>query len=87
MDSSSFGIKLKELRTAAGLTQAALAEKAGVSKGGIANIEQGIREPVWSTIVALAAALGVDCSAFQQSPPTAETEVKKPAKRRKRGSK
>jgi transcriptional regulator with XRE-family HTH domain len=62
----SFGLRLKELRTAAGLSQPQLAEKAGMSKGGLAHIEQGIREPAWSTVVALAAALGVDCTAFQQ---------------------
>lgn len=63
-----FGPRLKELRTAAGLTQPELAEKAGMSKGGIADLEQGRNQPAWETVLKLAAALGVDCKAFQQQP-------------------
>ena len=50
------------------MTQERLAEKAGLSKGGIANLEQGLRAPAWETVQALAAALGVTCEAFQQEP-------------------
>jgi transcriptional regulator with XRE-family HTH domain len=84
-----FAARLKELRENAGLTQGQLAEKAGLSKGGIANLEQGIREPSWGTVQALAAALGVDCLAFT-SPPADAGKVPsprgRPAKAAKRKS-
>jgi transcriptional regulator with XRE-family HTH domain len=67
-DDNQFGLRLKELREAAGLTQPQLAEKAGQSKAGIANLEQGRYDPSWSTVQALAGALGVDCRAFQRPP-------------------
>jgi transcriptional regulator with XRE-family HTH domain len=68
MDSSNFGKRLKELREQAGLTQPQLAERANLSKAGIADLEQGRREPSWSTVQALCAALGVSCEAFNQEP-------------------
>jgi transcriptional regulator with XRE-family HTH domain len=73
VDANQFGIRLKELREQAGLTQPQLAEKAGMSKGGVADLEQGINQPSWATVQKLADALGVDCRAFQQ-PPSAETQ-------------
>jgi transcriptional regulator with XRE-family HTH domain len=60
-----FGPRLKELRTKAGLTQVQLAEKAGLSAMGISQLKFGRRTPSWDTVMALAVALGVDCSAFQ----------------------
>ena len=76
MDATDFGVRLKELRTAAGLTQPALAEKAGKGKDGkpcltqaaIAKIEQGLRSPAWGTVVTLCKALGVKCDAFLEEP-------------------
>jgi transcriptional regulator with XRE-family HTH domain len=59
-----FAERLRELREGAGLTQAALAAAAGLSLGAIRNYEQGIREPYWQAVFKLAAALGVECSAF-----------------------
>lgn len=63
-EESGFAARLKALREAAGLSQAALAEKAGMNRFGVAKLEQGQREPSWATVQALAAALGVDCTAF-----------------------
>jgi putative transcriptional regulator len=60
----SFGLRLKELRTAAGLTQPELADKAGIAKSSLANLEQGRYAPTWAIVQKLAAALGVDCMAF-----------------------
>jgi transcriptional regulator with XRE-family HTH domain len=60
----SFGERLKRLREGAGLSQRELAEKAGMHQFGVAKLEQGLREPSWATVQALAAALGVDCLAF-----------------------
>src|SRR5262245_29005878 len=68
MSAKWFAARLKELREGAGLTQPQLAEKAGLSKAGVADLEQGRREPSWATAVALAEALGVDCGAFLEAP-------------------
>ena len=55
----AFGKRLAELREAAGLTQAALAERGGIPLGTIREIEQGRREPLFSNMQKLAAALNV----------------------------
>jgi transcriptional regulator with XRE-family HTH domain len=52
--------RLRELRTAAGLTQQELAVKAGLSMSAVAHLEGGrIPDPRLSTLKALARALGV----------------------------
>ena len=58
MGDPRLGVRLKEARTAAALTQAGLAERAGVSRKTINTVENGVFVP--STIVALelARALG-----------------------------
>jgi len=66
MDARQFGARLKELREQGQLTQAQLAEKAGLSQRAVSHWEQGLREPSWSNVLALGQALGVDCLAFQQ---------------------
>ena len=48
-----FGEILKELRTAKGLGQVALAKELGVSKGIISLWENGLREPSMSNLIAL----------------------------------
>lgn len=67
-DDTGFGGRLKGLREAAGLSQQALADRAGLNVFGVAKLEQGQREPAWSTVLALAAALGVTCEAFGPPP-------------------
>ena len=63
----SFGARLKQLREAAGLSQAALAGRAGLHPFGVAKIEQGLRSsPGWDTVLALARALGVGVAAFEE---------------------
>ena len=42
-DRASFGVALRRLRTAAGLSQEELAERAGVSARGISDLERGAR--------------------------------------------
>jgi transcriptional regulator with XRE-family HTH domain len=69
MAGETFAVKLKRLREAAGLTQPQLAERAGMHQFGVAKLEQGLRQPTWATVQALAAALGVSCEAFQDRPP------------------
>jgi transcriptional regulator with XRE-family HTH domain len=67
---SDFGPRLRELREAAGWTQAQLAERAGLHAQGVVKLERGEREPAWSTLLALAAALGVSVAAFAEKPTT-----------------
>jgi transcriptional regulator with XRE-family HTH domain len=81
MNAEWFGGRLKELREQVGLTQPELAERSGLSKDGIAQLEQGRRRPAWDTVLALSAALGVDCTAFTEPPAAREpTRPGRPAK-------
>jgi transcriptional regulator with XRE-family HTH domain len=61
---ATFADRLRELRGKAGLSQAELANRAGLHRFGISKLELGLREPTWATVQALALALGVDCTAF-----------------------
>jgi DNA-binding XRE family transcriptional regulator len=54
-----FSVQLKRIRESHGLTQAALAEKSGVSAAAIASLEQGLRSPTLDTVRRVAHALGV----------------------------
>ena len=59
-EAPQFGQRLRGLREAAGLTQAALAERAGLSVKAIAALENGRRlRPHPSTVHALGEALGL----------------------------
>jgi DNA-binding XRE family transcriptional regulator len=51
-----------------GLTQQQLANAAGIAKATVADLEQDRYAPTWPTAVALAEALGVECTAFLQEP-------------------
>jgi DNA-binding XRE family transcriptional regulator len=56
-----FGVLLRRLRAAAGLTQEALAERAGLSLRGISDLERGARRvPHTDTLRRLGIALGLD---------------------------
>jgi DNA-binding XRE family transcriptional regulator len=57
---ASFGGRLRELRVRRKLSQAALAERAGLTQAQVARIEGGKTDPRFSTMLALAHALGVD---------------------------
>jgi len=52
-----FGARLRELRTAAGLTQRELAKRAGTSSAAISNFEAGNNAPTLGMLVRLADAL------------------------------
>ena len=73
-----FAIRLRELRDAGSLTQAALAERAALSEAAIKQFESGRREPTYETLTKLARALGVSLLAFDQ-----DAEPEKPRGRRK----
>lgn len=55
----SFGKKLKQLRTKAGLTQEELADKCGIKKQSISRYEKSVREPNIRTAKKIAEALDV----------------------------
>ncbi len=80
MTAANFAHRLKELRVQAGLTQEALAERASMSKAGVADLEQGRREPGWGTVIALANALGATCQDFMVL--ASEKESAKPGRPR-----
>jgi DNA-binding XRE family transcriptional regulator len=71
-----FALRLKTVRDEARLTQAQLAEKAGLSPQAIASLEQGTRGPTWETVRRLALALGVGEQDFKvKLPAEAEAEA------------
>ena len=60
VEGSGFGVRLRQLRERAGLTQEDLAVRAGVTAKGIAALERGRRQrPYPHTVAALADALGL----------------------------
>lgn len=59
-----FNVRLKSLRIAAQLTQAALAELVGMKVGNIGRLESGGRQPSWETVARLAKALKVSTDDF-----------------------
>ena len=58
----SFGLRVKELRTAIPLTQEELAESAGLFRNYISRVESGLANPTVRVIHALAEALRVEAS-------------------------
>lgn len=62
---ATFGERLAELRREAGLNQAQLAEQSGVPLGTLRQWEQNRREPSFTSLRAVAKALGTTCSAFE----------------------
>jgi transcriptional regulator with XRE-family HTH domain len=78
----AFQARLRELREAAALTQSDLAERAGLSIGGVTQLEQGRRKPAWETVEKLAAALGVGVEAFS-APATGSAPAPKRGRPRK----
>lgn len=67
--STAFGRRLRELREAAGLSQHALGEKAGIAYQTIAKYERGENIPNWETVEKLADALGAKMDDFRADPP------------------
>ncbi len=60
--------RIRELREGKGWTREDLAKAAGVSARAIVQWERSEREPSWSNVLALAAAFGVECTAFTTPP-------------------
>lgn len=59
MAETRLGARLKEVRTEAGLTQAELAERVGVSRKTVNTVENGVFIPSTVLALGLARALGV----------------------------
>jgi transcriptional regulator with XRE-family HTH domain len=55
-----FGVRLFQLRSRIGITQAELAEKANLSIDSISRLERGERAPSLESMETIASALGVD---------------------------
>ncbi len=75
MDKASLAGRIRELREERKLTQAALAEAAGLTERAVADLERGRGWPTWLRMCALADALGVKLDAFRNVP--AEPKPKK----------
>lgn len=61
------GNNVKRLRTAAGLTQAALAERLEVDRAYVSGLEQGARNPTVVTLWHVARALGVSVATLLEA--------------------
>jgi DNA-binding XRE family transcriptional regulator len=59
VDGARLGARLRELRLAAGLTQAELARRTGIHRPNIARVEAGRHTPSLETLARLASAIGV----------------------------
>lgn len=59
IDSEKLGARLRELRLAAGLTQAELARRTGIHRPNIARVEAGRHTPSLETLTRIANAIGV----------------------------
>lgn len=64
MGDARLGSRLKTVRTGAGLTQAELAERAGVSRKTINTVENGVFIPSTLLALSLARALGTTVEAL-----------------------
>jgi transcriptional regulator with XRE-family HTH domain len=78
MNPEWFGGRLRELREAAGLTQQQLADRAGLTREGVAQLEIGRRQPAWKTVLVMCEALGCGCEEFTRAP--AERPEAKPGR-------
>ncbi len=74
MDEKGLGRRLQAARVAAGFTQQALCQQAGLSYSTLTKIERGaIRAPSIFTIQSIASALGVDLGELLGQPPVSKT--------------
>ncbi len=94
-NTNAFADRLREAREKAGLSQYALAKKSGLSKQAISQLERGVGDPAWTTVQALALAIGIDCREFvdtsfalpdevQANPPGRPRKAEEPAEEPKK---
>ena len=79
-DLIAFGQRVRQFRTAANLSQAALADLVGINRVNLSRIETGLVDVSFSTLVALASALNVGVADLA---PPADPEPPKPMGKRK----
>jgi len=73
-----FGLRLRDARRKAGMTQAALAARVGVSRTSVTNIERGSQHISLHMLFALALALGLKPAQLLPSETTPEEDVTVP---------
>lgn len=78
----TFAEKLRELRAAAGLSEAKLAAASGVPFGTVHVYTLGRRRPSFAAVLKIARALGVTCEAFAECSDLAGDSRGAPAGRR-----
>lgn len=64
MDRKGLARAIKIARSKAGLTQREMSEQSGVSYGAVINLERGVVNTRFSTIVSLSKVLNVDADEF-----------------------
>ena len=69
---AQFGMQIRKMRKAFGLTQAEFAEKSGISMMSLRRYETNERQPTMATITRMAAALGLTVGEFLWSDPTSK---------------
>src|SRR5580704_68640 len=66
-DARSLGQLVRSIRISRGMSIEALAKVAGVSAGGISQIERGVGNPAFTTLVKMAYGMGVPVGSFMRT--------------------
>ena len=80
-DQKAIGRAVRQLRTAAGLTQAELAERAGIAFETVSRVESGREPPSLRTAISLSDAIDVSLDAVVGRVPTPAVRREEPASR------
>ena len=70
----ALGLAIRQAREDAGLSQAQLAVHAGLAVGTLSRLEAGATDPSWSSVKALADALGVPLAQIAKRAEAVEAE-------------
>jgi transcriptional regulator with XRE-family HTH domain len=60
-----FGLNLQRLRNGKGWTQQELADRVGLARASVVNMERGAQAPPWPTLCLLADVFGVSLDVFR----------------------
>jgi transcriptional regulator with XRE-family HTH domain len=74
-EAAAFGMRLRRLRQAAGLTLKDLAERAGLAISTISKIENDRMSPTYDVLLRLASGLAIDLSALLEGPAPAAPQA------------